>query len=161
GQELYAVNDLFIGARTHISARYQIQQAQAGRKIEVTEDQSSSGIIVSTGLGSTGWFQSLLAGAAAIAGHPLADKVSAMQGRGIPWDAHELRYTVREPFPSRTTQTSMVFGAITPDHPLKLISQMPGYGVIFSDGIEADFLEFNAGMTATIALAEREGRLVT
>ncbi len=41
-----------------------------------------------------------------------------------------------------------------------MVSQMPGYGVIFSDGIEADFLEFNAGMTATIGPAEREGRLV-
>jgi hypothetical protein len=37
---------------------------------------------------------------------------------------------------------------------------MAGYGVIFSDGIEADFLEFNAGMTATISLAEKYGQLV-
>jgi hypothetical protein len=37
---------------------------------------------------------------------------------------------------------------------------MSGYGVIFSDGIEADFLEFNAGMTATVEIAERRGCLV-
>jgi len=36
----------------------------------------------------------------------------------------------------------------------------PGYGVIFSDGIESDFLEFNAGMTAVIEIATRSGRLV-
>ena len=55
----------------------------------------------------------------------------------------------------------MVFGPITQNEPLWLVSQMPGYGVMFSDGIEADFPEFNAGMTATIRLAESQGRLVT
>ncbi|WP_246703280.1 MULTISPECIES: hypothetical protein [unclassified Rhizobium] len=34
-------------------------------------------------------------------------------------------------------------------------------GVIFSVGIEADFLPFNAGTLATIGLAERQGLLVT
>jgi hypothetical protein len=37
---------------------------------------------------------------------------------------------------------------------------MPERGVIFSDGIEADFLEFNSGSKATISVAERQGRLV-
>lgn len=62
GQELHAVNDLFIGPRSHVSARYQIQQGDR------SETHSSSGLIVSTGLGSTGWCQSLLAGAAGILG---------------------------------------------------------------------------------------------
>ena len=60
GQELIAVNDLFIGPRYQTSARYEI--TLDGR----TEVQSSSGIIVSTGLGSTGWFKSILAGAKGI-----------------------------------------------------------------------------------------------
>jgi hypothetical protein len=38
---------------------------------------------------------------------------------------------------------------------------MPENGVIFSDGIEADFLEFNSGDVATIGLSERVGKLVT
>jgi hypothetical protein len=33
-------------------------------------------------------------------------------------------------------------------------------GVIFSDGIENDFLEFNSGTQATIEIAERKGVLV-
>lgn len=155
GQELFAVNDLFIGPRSHVSARYEIRLG------EQVETHSSSGLIVSTGLGSTGWFQSLLAGAAAIDGHALPKAVEAMRGRGFPWDAERLQFTVREPFPSRTTQADLVFGQITRRQPLELVSQMAGYGVIFSDGIEADFLEFNAGMKATIQLAEREGCLVT
>ena len=53
GQRLMAVNDLFIGARTHVSARYRLRYQ--GRE----EDQSSSGLIVSTGAGSTGWHRSV------------------------------------------------------------------------------------------------------
>ena len=54
----------------------------------------------------------------------------------------------------------MVFGEITNHAQLSIVSQMPGYGVIFSDGIESDYLEFNAGVTATIGEAERFGQLV-
>jgi Ca2+-binding RTX toxin-like protein len=56
------VNDLFIGPKTHCSARYLIRSGEA------SETQSSSGVIVSTGMGSTGWLKSLLTGAAAING---------------------------------------------------------------------------------------------
>ena len=60
GDVMYAVNDIFVGPQSHISARYNI--SIGGR----SENQSSSGIIVSTGLGSTGWLKSLLAGASGI-----------------------------------------------------------------------------------------------
>jgi len=53
-----------------------------------------------------------------------------------------------------------VFGKVQRGRPLRIVSQMAGYGVIFSDGIEADFLEFNAGMTAEIDIAEQRGCLV-
>lgn len=66
--------------------------------------------------------------------------------------ARHLYFTVREPFPSRTTQTAMVFGKIAQDAHLQLVSQMADHGVIFSDGIEKDFLDFNAGMEATISI---------
>jgi hypothetical protein len=36
---------------------------------------------------------------------------------------------------------------------------MPEHGVIFSDGIENDFLEFRSGVRATIAPADRHGNL--
>lgn len=55
GQKMLAVNDLFIGCRTHMSARYDVMWN--GQQ----ENQSSSGIIVSTGLGATGWFKSVMA----------------------------------------------------------------------------------------------------
>jgi NAD kinase len=160
GERLYAVNDLFIGPRTHISARYRIS---SGGK---SENHSSSGVIVSTGVGSTGWLKSLFAGAAGIAQGLGAD--SPQRGRAIAnppgsefaWDAAHLCFTVREPFPSKTTQTGLVLGRVTAKQPLIIESQMPEHGVIFSDGIEADFLEFRSGVRATISPADRHGRIV-
>ena len=176
GQTMYAVNDLFIGPKSHVSARYIICSGEA------SETHSSSGVIVSTGMGSTGWLKSLLTGAAAItqsAGSILAQRTAAdlfpepkpihrktaPKGRfnaktEFAWDANYLFFTVREPFPTRTTGASLVFGRVTPEMPLTLESQMAENGVIFSDGIEKDFLEFNSGTRATIGLAERKGVLV-
>jgi len=176
GEVMYAVNDIFIGPRTHGSARYNI--SIGGR----TNSQSSSGVIVSTGVGSTGWLKSLLTGAAGIvqnAGSQTAVKVqeelfakhppqlkkpathATFSARSeFPWDADYLCFTVREPFPSKTTQASIVFGRITSKEPLVLVSQMPEQGVVFSDGIEHDFLEFRSGTRATISLAEKHGCLV-
>jgi hypothetical protein len=37
---------------------------------------------------------------------------------------------------------------------------MPQNGIIFSDGIHADFIKFNAGSIATIKLAEVNVKLV-
>ena len=154
GQSLMGVNDLFIGPRTHTSARYEI------RVEGHSENQSSSGIIVSTGLGSTGWLRSVLAGAqgivSAIRG---ADTAMDSQG-GYPWDAEFLSFSVREPWPSKNSSAGITFGKITRRSPLVLVSQMPENGVIFSDGIEADFLQFNSGTEATIQAAEGKGHLV-
>jgi hypothetical protein len=38
---------------------------------------------------------------------------------------------------------------------------MPENGVIFSDGMEADYLRFTAGMEAVISVAPTRGRLIT
>ena len=159
GRTLFAVNDFFVGPRSHVSARYQIRH---GRR---QETHSSSGVIVSTGLGSTGWLKSLLAGADAISAavHGESAAKGATARPPLPpmgWDADYLYFTVREPFPSRTTAATVVFGAVTAREPLTLTSQMAENGVIFSDGIEADFLEFNSGAEARIAVAQRKGQLV-
>lgn len=173
GQTMLAVNDLFIGPRSHSSARYVIRSGEA------SELQSSSGVIVSTGLGSSGWLKSLLTGAAAIAqsgGTATArESAEARAGRErgerrerpgltvkseFAWDAMHLFYTVREPFPTKTTGASLVFGRVSKETPLVLESRMAENGVIFSDGIEKDFLEFNSGTQATIGIAERKGFLV-
>lgn len=154
GQKLLAFNDFFIGANSHVSARYEIQ---SGKQHEM---HSSSGIIVSTGAGSSGWLQSVYSGAAGV--------VKALGGHVVPppdhgrfdWEAEQLVYAVREPFPSKHSQASMVYGTITTSRPLILHSHMAEHGVIFSDGVEQDYVAFNTGTTATIRVARKKTLLV-
>ena len=154
GQELLAFNDLFVGPKTHTSARYHIEQAGYG------EDQSSSGIIISTGAGSTGWMKSIYAGAVGVI-NALGGKVTFPEDCGqFDWSADHLVYAVREPWPSKTSDSNLVFGVITVDKPLVLQSYMADYGTIFSDGIERDFVRFNAGHSVTITLADHKAKLV-
>jgi len=154
GQTLHAVNDFFIGQRSHVSARYQI--SVGGQE----ERQSSSGIIVSTGLGSTGWLKSVYA-VWATATHCLLGRDVAPVGDGsFPWDARYLHYFVREPYPSHTTQARLVIGEIAEGGRMRVISEMPDNGVVFSDGVEADYLSFNSGTEATIGVAKKQGTLV-
>jgi NAD kinase len=153
GQLLDAVNDLFVGPRSHTSARYEIE---IGRMREV---QSSSGVIVSTGLGSTGWMRSVVTGAVAVA--RVANGGAAQwQFEPRAWDGATLEFAVREPFPSRSSAATLICGRIEQGERLALTSLMPEGGVVFSDGVEADYLEFNAGTRVEIAVAERVGRLV-
>ena len=153
GQTLCAVNDFFIGQRTHVSARYRI--SLGGR----SEEQSSSGIIVSTGLGSTGWLRSVIAGAEGVARGCGCGVETALE-KGFGRSEDYLYYTVREPFPSKTTGTDIVFGRIDRGEPLRIMSMMPENGVIFSDGVEQDRLVFNSGTTAEITVSDRKGLLV-
>ncbi len=153
GQTLLAFNDLFVGARSHVSARYRIRWGQA------EENHSSSGVIVSTGAGSTGWLSSMF---------NMANGVAAgfRSGSGIPaprlaWDSDSLVFVVREPFVSKTSSAGIVYGEVTAQLPLLIESQMPEGGVIFSDGVESDFLAFNSGSVASIALSSRKTNLVT
>ncbi len=154
GQKLYAVNDFFIGQKTHVSARYTIDY---GNKLE---QQSSSGIIVSTGLGSTGWFKSILAGASGVASTCFKQQIELKQSEQFRWNSEFLYYTVREPYPSKWTSDSLVFGKIDSKNSFKVVSQMPENGVIFSDGVESDFLEFNSGAEAIVQIADKKGLLV-
>lgn len=151
GQKMLAVNDLFVGQKTHASARYDITWNKN------TENQSSSGIIISTGLGSTGWYKSVMAEAARIAeifgGSPISDKP-------LSWGENRLTFVVREPYPSRATQTDIVYGKIDRRDSFRILSKMPENGVVFSDGIESDTIEFNSGIEITVGVAERKGKLV-
>ena len=150
GQRLLAFNDLFIGAATHVSARYRISFK------DKTEEHSSSGIIVSTKAGATGWLSSIFNMAYGITG--------AFGGNKKPKQPtladNELLFAVREPYISVRTQGAIVAGALRGNARLTLQSFMPANGVIFSDGIENDFLPFNSGAMASIGLAEERAVLV-
>ena len=154
GQSLLAFNDFFIGASSHVSARYRIEID------ERVEDQSSSGIIVSTGAGSTGWLKSVYAGAVGVVEALGGQVVPPPDGGRLPWDTERLVFSVREPFPSVATQATIVHGTFGEGSPLKVTSHMTTNGVIFSDGVEADYLEFNAGTELVLTTAAHKARLV-
>ena len=103
GQRLLAFNDFFLGARSHISALYQITCGQE------SEIQSSSGVLVSTGAGSTGWVSSVFnmaAGVSRFCGGPPLTPVR------MPWEDRRLLFVVREPFVSRHSQAGIVAGIL-------------------------------------------------
>jgi len=159
GQSMLAVNDFFVGARTHTSARYEIDYQGT------QENQSSSGLIVSTGLGSTAWISSIVAGSNAVVkamskGNSEAEPVITQKPPLLSWDTDHLLFAVREPFASKRSSTEIVYGEISKGKPLTLRSNMPDNGVIFSDGIESDFIRFDAGLEASIGVSDRSGHLV-
>lgn len=111
---------------------------------------------MSTGLGSTGWLRSLVTGASAIS----QVNAQASEYHEMPWDSRELCFCVREPFPSQVTGTSLVFGKIQPLQHFSLTSRMAEGGILFSDGIVDDAIEFNSGVVVNIAIANIQGKLV-
>ncbi|NHJ85372.1 MAG: sugar kinase [Asgard group archaeon] len=157
-QQLFAVNDLFIGHKSHGSARYTIINRN------LREKQSSSGIIVSTGAGSSAWFRSIITGAIGIVnmfrGVSSYVEPAREDEYRFPWNASFLKFAVREPFISKTSQANIVFDTIYDGDKLVIESNMPENGVIFSDGIEKDYLDFNSGTIAEISVADKEANLV-
>lgn len=134
GQTLRALNELFIGHRTHQSARYDLTFQ------EMVVTHSSSGVIVSTGTGATGWTRSIV--------------LERNRPITLPTPTEErLAFFVREAFPSRTTTTELTEGFIAHGETLKLTSRMEE-GVVFGDGIEADFLRFDWGRRLTLQIAD-------
>jgi len=151
GQRLLAFNDLFIGARSHVSALYRITSSKK------SEIQSSSGVLVSTGAGSTGWLSSVFNMASGVSRFCGGTRVKPIR---MPWEDPRLIYIVREPFVSRHSQANIVAGLLASGEELVLESLMPSGGAVFSDGMEADFLHFNSGAIATVRAAEQRAHLV-
>jgi NAD kinase len=154
GQTLLAFNDFLIGHRSHVSARYRL--GWRGK----AEAQSSSGVLVATGAGSTGWLSSTRQMAQSVARMLLADKAPRLPELRLKWNDPRLAFVVREPFASRATGVTLTAGLVESGEELRVESLMPEGGVIFSDGVEADALKFNSGAVATVRAAEQHTRLV-
>ncbi|MFL5731093.1 MAG: sugar kinase, partial [Cytophagaceae bacterium] len=150
GQRLLAFNDLFIGTSSHISSRYRITYNKK------SEEQSSSGLIVSTPAGSTGWMSSIFNMAYGLTG--FFEENLKLKRPKLKDD--QLLFAVREPFQSQRTQIGITAGILSNNITLQIESLMPMHGVIFSDGIESDFLNFNSGSIATIGIAKETAILV-
>jgi NAD kinase len=141
GQRLLALNEIFVGHRSHQSARYRLRVN--GRE----ERQSSSGVICATGTGSTGWARSI------VEQRRLTTPLPAPADPRLAW-------FVREPFPSVYTGTDLNFGFLKREERMVIHSEMGHGGVIFADGIEADYLTFLQGHSVHLTVARTTLNLV-
>jgi NAD kinase len=140
GQRLLALNEIFIGHHSHQSARYELR---FGGK---SERQSSSGLIISTGTGSTGWARSI---------HLERNSPLVLPRPEEP----RLVFFVREAFPGSGFATEVTQGEISGSGALELTSMMNDGGVLFGDGIESDRIAFAFGSTANASMAQQRLRL--
>jgi len=124
GKCLLALNELSIGHRRHQSVRY-VTEA-----ISMRERQSSSVLIVTSGTGVTGWTCSIVESTA----NPLK----------LTPEHRAIGFFPCEPFSSVSAGTALRSGKLI-DQPLRIMLQMNEGSVIFTDGIEQDFLMFNRG----------------
>lgn len=141
GQKLTALNEIFIGHRSHQSARYRISLDDR------VERHSSSGLICCTGTGATGWGSSIHHAI----GSPLA--------LPTPTDP-SLCFFVREAWASKATQTNLISGTLRSDSTLTVVSEMNQGGVVFGDGIEDDYLAFDWGREVRVGLSAETLNLV-
>lgn len=140
GQALLALNEIYLGHPSHQSARYRIQPPGEGG-----ERQSSSGILVGTGTGSTGWCRSVW-----LARRSTLDLPAPEEGR--------LCWFVREAWPSPATGTALTEGMLGPDQSLQVVAESDL--VVFGDGIESDAVSLGWGQGVTVSIAGRPLRLV-
>ncbi|MGW1951399.1 hypothetical protein ACWCPI_01330 [Streptomyces sp. NPDC001920] len=143
GQRLVALNEIYLGAAGHQTARYRLGLEDDGGGVEA---QASSGVIIGTGTGATGWIRSV------------------WQERGerlrLPSPTEErLLWFVREAWPSPATGTSLVAGELAAASGLRLTVESERL-VAFGDGMETDAVELTWGQTVRVGVCGERLRLV-
>jgi hypothetical protein len=140
GQELYGLNEVYVGHASHQSARYVLGTPDGDR-----ERQSSSGLIVGTGTGATGWCASIARERAAAPAPPAPDD-------------RRLCWFVREAWPSPATGVRQDAGLLAAGQEIELTSESERL-VVFADGLESDAIELSWGQRVRVGVAERRLRL--
>ncbi|WP_436788816.1 hypothetical protein [Yinghuangia sp. YIM S10712] len=141
GRSLCALNEIFVGHPSHQTARYRLATPEGNH-----EQQASSGVLVGTGTGSTGWCASVHRA------RPDAPGLPEPTDRRLAW-------FVREAWPSPATGTTLVHGTLGEGAVLSLTVESEGL-VAFGDGIEADRLVLSWGERVDIGIAGKHLRLV-
>ncbi|MGW5331254.1 hypothetical protein [Streptomyces bauhiniae] len=142
-QRLVALNEIYLGAPGHQTARYRLGLDGDRGAVEA---QASSGVLVGTGTGATGWLRS----------------VWQERGGTLPLPApteDRLLWFVREAWPSPATGTSLVGGGLTASASLTLTVESDRL-IAFGDGIESDALQLTWGQTVRVGVCGRRLRLV-
>jgi len=142
-QRIVALNEIYLGAAGHQTARYRLGLEDDGG---VVEAQASSGVLVGTGTGATGWLRSVWQERGAALSLPR------------PTDTR-LLWFVREAWPSPATGTSLVAGELAGAARLRLTVESERL-IAFGDGMEGDALQLTWGQSVRVGVAEASLRLV-
>jgi NAD kinase len=142
-QRLVALNEIYLGAAGHQTARYRLGLENDGG---VVEAQASSGVLVGTGTGATGWLRSVWRerGAALELPRPTEDR---------------LLWFVREAWPSPATGTTRVAGTLAGTDRLRLTVESERL-IAFGDGMETDALELTWGQSVRVGVCGERLRLI-
>lgn len=141
-QRLLALNEIYLGPPGHQTARYRLGPDAPGA---AAEPQASSGVLVGTGTGATGWLRSLW------------QERRSQLPLPAPTDPR-LLWFVREAWPSPATGTSLVAGELGSGQGLRLTVESDRV-VVFGDGMESDALELTWGQTVRLAISATSLRL--
>ncbi|MEW2399971.1 hypothetical protein [Streptomyces sp. NPDC046862] len=150
-QRLVALNEIYLGAAGHQTARYRLGLEDDGGVVEPraeprAEPQASSGVLVGTGTGASGWLRSVW-----------QERSSALSLPGV--TEARLLWFVREAWPSPVTGTSFVAGELSTSARLRLTVESDRI-VAFGDGMEGDAMELTWGQTVSVGVAGVRLRLV-
>ncbi len=141
GQRIVALNELYVGDEGHQSSRY-VVTVPSGQ----SERQSSSGVIIATGTGSTGWAASIASD------RSLVDTLPSADSAGLSW-------YIREAWPSRSTGRNLTSGVLAEAEQLQFVVESDSL-VAFGDGIEVDYLAIGWGQRLVVDLSDRRLNLV-
>ncbi|MGW0959785.1 hypothetical protein ACWD4K_12285 [Streptomyces gelaticus] len=141
-QRLLALNEIYLGPPGHQTARYRLGPDAPEA---AAEPQASSGVLVGTGTGATGWLRSLW-----------QERRSELR-LPAPTDPR-LLWFVREAWPSPATGTSLVAGELGRGQGLRLTVESDRV-MVFGDGMETDALELTWGQTVRLGISATSLRL--
>lgn len=144
GQELVGLNEVYVGHTSHQSARYLLSVCESGRTRR--ERHSSSGVVVGSGTGATGWCASIARD------RPGAPPPPAPEEAALGW-------FVREAWPSPVTGVGLTAGRLAAGDRLDLVAESDGL-VAFADGLESDRLTLDWGQRLTVSIAPTHLTLV-
>ncbi|MHB9858422.1 hypothetical protein [Streptomyces sp. YIM S03343] len=144
-QRLVALNEIYLGAAGHQTARYRLGLDGDRGAVEA---QASSGVLVGTGTGATGWIRSVW------------QERRGGGGLRLPSPTEErLLWYVREAWPSPATGTTLISGELTRSARLRLTVESERL-IAFGDGMEGDALELTWGQTVRVGVCGERLRLV-
>jgi hypothetical protein len=145
-QRIVALNEIYLGAAGHQTARYRLGLEDDGGAVEA---QASSGVLVGTGTGATGWIRSVW-----------QERGGAVGALSLPRPTDtRLLWFVREAWPSPVTGTSLVAGELAGSARLRITVESERL-IAFGDGMEGDALQLTWGQSVRVGVAEASLRLV-